>query len=559
VQPVIFAEQAREIDRLTTDNFQTPSLFLMEAAANACLTALEAQAGSLKDKKALVLCGRGNNGGDGAALARGLARVGVHCDVILFGKLSETIGDAKTNFSMVKQLAKFEAGSAASPPPLTFKECDGIGGWEQIARPRGAYDFIIDALFGTGLSRPLEGVYVKVIEHLSLLKQARNRASGERPLILSVDIPSGLNADQANPIGPAVTADLTVTFTAPKPANVLPPASTFCGRLVVADIGSPASLIEAAKPWLFVTEEDEVRQWLKSTRYTADSYKNSHGHVLIAAGSRDYTGAPALCGDAAMRSGAGLVTIATPASVQNVVSSKVMAEVITKALAETDRGAVSDTAVDGFLQFAQKVNAVAIGPGLTADDERTRTFVRNVVKRRTFPLVIDADGLNCLAPWPSDLSGSKALPIVLTPHPGEMMRLLGTDIKSTIVGRVAAARDFATRHKVVVVLKGPRSIVATPEGTVLVNPTGNPGLGTAGAGDTLTGFIAGFLAQEFATNATQPDPVCATVAALFVSGLAGDLAAQKLGMRTMVASDVRDHFSEAVQSLDHQGESPTLD
>src|SRR6185369_4138829 len=198
------------------------------------------------------------------------------CDVVLFGKLSETIGDAKTNFAMVKQLARFEAGSAASPSPVTFTECDGIAAWEQIARPRGAYDFIIDALFGTGLSRPLEGVYVKVIEHLSLLKQARNRASGEQPLILSVDIPSGLNADQANPIGPAVTADLTVTFTAPKPANVLPPASPFCGRLVIADIGSPASLIEAAKPWLFVTEADEVRHWLKSTRYTADSYKNSH-------------------------------------------------------------------------------------------------------------------------------------------------------------------------------------------------------------------------------------------------------------------------------------------
>ena len=559
MQPVIFAEQAREIDRLTSDSYQTPSSFLMEAAANACLRALEAEAGSLNNKKALVLCGRGNNGGDGAALARGLSRVGVHCDVVLFGKLSETIGDAKTNFAMVKQLARFEAGSAASPSPVTFTECDGIAAWEQIARPRGAYDFIIDALFGTGLSRPLDGVYLQVIEHLSLLKQARSRAAAERPLILSIDIPSGLNADKANPIGPAVTADLTVTFTAPKPANVLPPASSFGGRLVVADIGSPASLVEKTKPWLFVTEEAEVRQWLRRTRYTPESYKNTHGHVLIAAGSREYSGAPALCGNAAMRSGAGLVTVATPASAQSVVATKVMEEVITTSLAETDRGAISDAALESFLQFAKRVDVVAIGPGLTSDDERTRTFVRDVVRRRSFPLVIDADGLNSLAPWPDDLSGTRTLPIVLTPHPGEMLRLLGTENKSTIVGRVAAIRDFATQHEVILVLKGSRSIVATPDGKVLINPTGNPGVGTAGAGDTLTGIIAGFLAQEYANTKTDPDPVCATVAALFVSGLAGDFAARKLGMRTMVASDIRDHFSDAVRFLDAQGETPSFD
>jgi NAD(P)H-hydrate epimerase len=379
---------------------------------------------------------------------------------------------------------------------------------------------------------------------LSLLPEA---------FVLSVDVPSGLNADQADPIGPAVRADLTVTFTAPKPANVLPPASDFGGELIVADIGSPSSLIEATKPWLFLIEAEDARQWLVSTRYTRGSFKNTHGHVLIAAGSRGYSGAAALSGNAAIRAGAGLVTIATPASAQSSVASASMPEVITTALAETDRGAVSEDAVDHFLKLAAKATVVAIGPGLTSDDERTRRFVRTIVERRITPCVIDADGLNCLAPWPEGLSGSEEHPLVLTPHPGEMRRLIG---ESELTDRVNAAREFATAHKLILLLKGSRSLVAAPDGRVFVNSTGNPGLGTAGSGDTLTGLIAGFLAQAFATLKDEADPLVTTIAALYVGSLAGDFAARKLGMRTMVASDIREHFSEAVRFLDSQGEQP---
>src|ERR1044072_3621551 len=218
----------------------------MEAAANACVRVMQSHfPDGVSDKTVRVLCGKGNNGGDGAAVARGLARFGMHCAVILFGKVSETTGDARTNFDAISKLAGFAAGSAQAPAPFSCTECDGIAAWEQLARPRKAYDIIVDALFGTGLTRPLEGVFAKVIDHLRLLRQARDRASGLRPLIVSVGIPSGLNADQTNPIGPTVQADLTITFTAPKPANVLPPASEFGGDLVIADIGSPKSLIDA--------------------------------------------------------------------------------------------------------------------------------------------------------------------------------------------------------------------------------------------------------------------------------------------------------------------------
>lgn len=526
----------REIDRLTTEKYGVPSLALMESASAACLEALRKRFdGKLNGKRALVLCGRGNNGGDGAGLARLLAAEGVQCKVVLFGKLADTRGDARTNFESLKQLA-------GAKSPLTFIEADDLSTADRSGQ---GYDVIVDALFGTGLTRPLEGVFLKVVERMSSFRS--------RPFVLSIDVPSGLNADLADPIGAAVKADLTVTFTAPKPANVLAPASDFGGELIVADIGSPVSLIDATEPSLFVTQAEDAREWLVSTRYVPGSYKNTHGHVLIAAGSRGYSGAAALSGNAAMRSGSGLVTIATPASAQSSVASASMPEVITTALAETDRGVVSDDAVDHFLKLAAKATVVAVGPGLTSDDERTRRFVREIVERRVTPCVIDADGLNCLAPWPLGLSGTEEQPLVLTPHPGEMRRLIdGVEISD----RVYVARKFATAHKVILVLKGSRPLIAAPDGRVFINPTGNPGLGTAGSGDTLTGLSAGFLAQAYATLKDKADPLAAVIAALYVGGLAGDFAARKLGMRTMVASDIREHFGEAIRFLDPDGELP---
>jgi len=238
-----------------------------------------------------------------------------------------------------------------------------------------------------------------------------------------------------------------------------------------------------------------------------------------------------------------------------------MPEVMTTALAETDRGAVSDEAIQHVMQLTSKANVIAIGPGLSAEDARTRRFVFSVVKERQTPVVIDADALNCLANysskgWPAELQGSDGAPLVVTPHPGEMLRLLGATDKATLEDRVAVARDFATRHKLILVLKGARSLVAAPDGRVLINPTGNAGLGTAGAGDTLTGIIAGFIAQASAALKETADVITATIAALYLSGLAGDFAARDLGMRTMVASDIRDHLSEAIRYLDTKGELP---
>jgi len=539
----------REIDRMTTVRYGTPSSVLMENAAAATASVVIAR-GGVANKSILVLCGPGNNGGDGAATARLLAQEGARIDIVLFGKVDNTKGEARTNLEKARGLA--------GKPSVRFFECSSAEDWNgltstELARP---YTVIIDAMFGTGMTRPVAGVHQDVVRYLLQLRKSRADQGTNQPAIISIDIPSGLNSDSSRPIGEAVVADVTVTMTAPKPANVLPPAATYNGELIVADIGSPEELIKEAQPKLFVSDEADARGWLIKTRYSPDSYKNKHGHVLIIGGSRGFTGAAALCGNAAMRSGAGLVTLATPVSVQPLVAVQVMPEVMTAALAETDRGAVSSAALIHVLRLAERANVIAIGPGLSSEDEGTREFVRAIVEQRRTPVVVDADGLNCLAPWPPGLRGSNDLPVVITPHPGEMLRLMGTDDKAALDDRVRAAREFSVAHEVIVVLKGARSLVAAPDGRVFVNSTGNAGLGTAGAGDTLTGVIAGFLAQAYGSLKADADAVETVIAALYVSGLAGDLAAEEIGMRTMVASDIREHLSAAICALDPEGEIP---
>jgi NAD(P)H-hydrate epimerase len=572
VQKVITANEMREIDRLTTERFGIPSLALMESAAQAAAEEIAGiWEGETEGKSVLVLCGTGNNGGDGAALARMLCQMGIHVEVVLFGQVENTKGDARTNFEIVCSLAEdggkfvekdekhnlsLENLLPNSTGSLNFTECENSEKWEHFFydESQRTFDLIVDALFGTGLTRPVTGVHLHAIK--SIQESRRPLRTEARHLIVSLDIPSGLNADSANLIGEAVQADLTVTFTAPKAANVLPPASHLNGRLVVASIGSPVTLLEESPSKLFLTEPEDVRRWLVKTRYSPESFKSAHGHALVIAGSRGMTGAAALAGNAAMRSGAGLVTIATPTSALSALAARTMPEVMTTELAETDRGAVSDAAFDFVSKAIEKATVVAIGPGLTFDDDRTRRFVRKIVEQRRTPLVIDADALNALSPWPAELRGSASLPLILTPHEGEMRRLMGTQDKDALADRVEAARAFAVRNELILVLKGSRTLIASPDGAVYINPTGNPGQGTAGAGDTLTGVITGFLAQAYGALGDSADALEATIAAVFVSGMAGDIAADEIGMRSMVASDIREHLSAAIRTLDPNGEKP---
>ncbi|HEV3470041.1 MAG TPA: NAD(P)H-hydrate dehydratase [Pyrinomonadaceae bacterium] len=571
MKKIVTAAEMREIDRLTTERYATPSLLLMESAARAAAREIVARVpGGIRGKSVLVLSGRGNNGGDGAALARQLCLEGARVDFILFGRVEESEGDARANFEAVREMARGAAlpdapgrGEAAPPPfadsegRILFRECATPEDWgEARGELKHPHEVVVDALFGTGLTRPLGGLYEGVVAFIRREREARAGAEDSPPLVVSLDIPSGLDADSAQLIGPAVAADLTVTFTAPKPANVLPPAAALNGELVVADIGSPLSLIEDAPSRLYLAERADAVGWLRRTRYAPDSYKNTHGHALVVAGSRDMTGAAVLCADAAMCAGAGLVTAAAPASAVAAVAARLMPEVMTAALPETESGSVSFEAFGRFEKLRERATVVAVGCGLSRGAESTRRFVRELVARRRTPVVVDADGLNALAPWPAELRGTPEAPLVLTPHEGEMLRLLGADDRAALRERSRAAAEFAAAHELILVLKGTRTLVAAPDGRVFVNPTGNAGLGTAGSGDTLTGVITAFLAQAYATLEQEADAVEAVAAAVYVAGLAGDLAARGRGMRALVASDIREHLGAAFLALDPEGELP---
>jgi len=577
MRKIISAAAMREIDWLTTEQYKMPSLLLMEAAATACAEAIAARMNcDLSQKNVLVLCGRGNNGGDGAALARILSLKGAWVDVVLFGLVEETKGDARINFETTQSLA--DDGMAFANPygtssdpemaslilfhnssgSLSFIECNTFEEWERFlySNAKQPFDIIVDALFGTGLTRPLDELPREAVNFTERMRGLRDVHQDHIPLIVSLDIPSGLEADSADVSGATIRADLTITFTAPKPANVLPPASQRNGELIIANIGSPAKLIEETASELFLVEREDVRRWLVQTRYAPGSYKNTHGHALVIAGSRDYTGAPVLCADAAMNSGAGLVTVATSASAHDAVSARLMPEVISASLPETEDGAISFEAIQRTDELIERASVVAVGPGLSSKNDSTRRFVRHIIEHRKTPVIIDADALNALAPWTEDLSGSDDFPLVLTPHAGEMRRLIGAPDDTTIADRVQAARDFATAHDLILVLKGARTIIAAPDGRVFVVPTGNAGLGTAGSGDTLTGIIAGFIAQAYGTLKKEASALDAVIAAVYVGGLAGDLAAKEKGMRALVASDIREHLSAAVRQLDLAGEMP---
>ncbi|MGA9769652.1 MAG: NAD(P)H-hydrate dehydratase [Blastocatellia bacterium] len=520
---VLTAAEMREVDRLTTEKYGVPGLLLMENAAARSAEAIEKRFGLIKGKRALIICGKGNNGGDGAALARLLHTRGALVCALLLGRVSDARSDARTNFEIARARASDSNG-------FQFIE---IENFDQLNHHATAttHDILIDAIFGTGLTRAAAGLFAEAIEFINA---QRNEMS-----VIAVDVPSGIASDSQELIGPAVRAHLTVTFTAPKAANVLPPACDLSGELVIGNIGSPDELINSSGAQLNFVTPDEVALWLADSRRSQQANKGDAGKVFVIAGSRGKTGAACLVGCGAMRAGAGLVTVATAESAQPVLASRIIVECMTEPLAETDSGTVAREAADHALELAAARDVVAIGPGLGSAEESTRAFVRALAMQRERPMVIDADGLNALAPWAENLRGSSQLPLILTPHPGEMARLTGRSIAEVVGNRVEIARQFAVAHSVILILKGSRTLIAAPDGEVYVNPTGNAGMATGGTGDVLTGIIAGLVAQK-------PElPLAATVSAVYLHGLAGDIAASQLGTRAMIASDIAAHLGDA--------------
>lgn len=542
---VLSGNQIRTADQLTTDIYGIPGLLLMENAACRVAEELEARLGQLAGKHVAIVCGKGNNGGDGAAIARQLWLRDALVEVYIFGEVAATSGDARVNFEMVSKLStlagagvgsssaqtmKLRASRERAAGSLLFREVVDDSQLFHLSDLLPEFDLVVDAIFGTGLSHAVEGGYRTIIERINDLDESK---------VVAVDIPSGLHADKAVPIGPHVKAGLTVTMTAAKPANVLAPAAFAGGTLVIASIGTPQALLDEVGSRLYSVEHSDIEIYLHQTARERGAHKGSQGKVLVIAGSRGKTGAACLTSEAALRAGCGLVTLATAASSQQVVARRSIAEVMTDSLDETADGTISASAVAHATELIRAVDIVALGPGISTNDE-TRAFVMQVVKSRRCPMVIDADALNCLSPWPDEIRGTAELPLILTPHPGEMSRLTGISTEEILDVPVEAARDFASAHEVILLLKGARTVIASPDGAVFVNSTGNPGMATGGAGDVLTGIVAGLLAQS------PQNALGAAIAGVYLHGLAGDLAKKQRGERALLASDITACMVEAL-------------
>jgi hydroxyethylthiazole kinase-like uncharacterized protein yjeF len=500
---IVSAEEMRAIDRATSERFGVASLTLMENAGAAVadyVLSHHAAAG-----RVVVLCGKGNNGGDGFVAARRLQEQGKNAQVILLADPADLRGDAAVMFG------KLPGAAIAVHSSEELKS-------ERVRQALQA-DLYLDAILGTGFKPPVSGLYADAI---AILNASKVR-------VIAVDIPSGADADVTGPQkGTIARADAVVTFTAPRPAHLFSPLTA--GPTVVAQIGSPREAISSALQLNVITAADLAT--LIGPR-AEDSNKGNYGHVLVIGGSLGKAGAAAMAGMAVLRAGGGLSTVATAKSALGAIAS-FHPELMTELLPETDSGTISSSAEGRIRELAEGRDVIAIGPGISRDSQ-TAELVRALVTSLPAPMVVDADGLNAFEGRAAELNGkNKDGMLVITPHPGEMARLAGCSVADVQRDRLGTARNFAREHELTVVLKGYRTLVVQPDGEAWVNTTGNPGMATGGTGDILTGIVAGMMAQ----HRKDKDAFRAVLAAVHLHGLAGDVMKAIVGEHSMVATDL---------------------
>jgi hydroxyethylthiazole kinase-like uncharacterized protein yjeF len=500
---IVTAAEMREIDRVTSEKFGVPSLTLMENAGSAVAEQVLRlwQSGM----RMVVICGKGNNGGDGFVVARLLAER-KKVKVVLLTDPAELKGDAAAMY-----------GKLPEPPTVV----GSLEEWksERMQQALSA-DLYVDAILGTGFKPPVGGLYAEAISFL-------NASQGK---VIAVDIPSGADADAMGPQqGVIARSNVTVTFTAPRPAHLFSMLTQ--GPTYVAGIGSPEQAIVSSLHLNVIHPRDFAA--MIGPR-SAESNKGSYGHVLVVGGSVGKAGSVAMAGMAALRAGAGLSTVATAKSALPTVAG-FCPELMTEPLPETDAGTIATSAGVRIDELLKSMTVVAVGPGISRDPH-TATLVRSLVVHQKMPMVVDADGLNAFEGHTNDLNGKDRL-LVITPHPGEMARLVGRSVAEVQKDRLGIARQFAREHELIVVLKGHRTLVVQPDREAWVNTTGNPGMATGGTGDILTGMVAGMLGQEKRAQNPQ-SAMLAVCAAVYLHGLAGDVMRETVGDHSLVATDL---------------------
>lgn len=501
---VLDTARMQACDRAAIEKYRIPGVVLMENAGLQVLDAIVEHFKGQLPLSAAVLCGKGNNGGDGFVVARHLHNLGHEVVVYLFGDADALVGDAARNHQMA---------AAIGVPIVAVTEAQA---WTDLAAGLSRFDCVVDAMLGTGLQSAARGVIADAIGAVN--------ASGVP--VVAVDLPSGLAADTGALVGDAIVADLTVTFAAPKCCHLLAPASERCGDLTVGDISIPAAVMEAVEPALWLLEPEDCVALLEPRQ--PDAHKGSYGRVLVLAGSPGTAGAAVLAAQGALRGGAGLVHVACPESVYSLIGAQ-LTEALVHSVPADAAGGVGTAASGAIERLLQMTDVMALGPGLGTSEE-TVALVRELAARAECPAVIDADGLNALVGELQSLNGAPGARI-LTPHPGEAARLLGRSSESIQADRPAAVRELSERTGAVVVLKGHRTLTCPPGGVPIVNPTGNPGMATGGTGDVLTGLIAALLAQGL-------EPLVAAWSGVYLHSLAGDEAAAQVGEISLLAGDV---------------------
>ena len=505
----------REIDLAAVEKYGIPSLALMENAGSSVAAFLLEKFPKIKNMKILIACGNGNNGGDGFVISRILKSKGIAAKTWLFGGKEKCSKEAKAVLALLLK------------NKCRLKEVSGDQGLEVFAKALKDKQLVVDALLGTGFRGNISGILGRAIELINL----------SPAIVVSVDIPSGLNADNGTVAGKCVKADFTVALGLVKLGSVSYPGVNYTGKIIVKNIGLPFEAVKQKKVRLNYTTEEDVRACFP--KRPLDCNKGSVGRILVVGGSAGMTGAPCLTSLSALRTGSGLVTVACSKSLNDILEIK-LTEVMTSPVQENPDRSLSSRAENSILKLLDRHDVLVLGPGLGKNRD-TGILVRNLIRKCKKPVVLDADGLNLIASSPGILKEKKA-DIVITPHPGEMSRLTGLSIEEVQKTRVNTALAFAKKYGVVTLLKGACTVTAFPDGNIYINSTGNPGMATAGTGDVLAGIIASLLGQKI-------EPGMAAVSGAFLHGMAGDLAGEKKGEHGLIASDILSYIPEAVLNI----------
>ena len=515
---VLTSKQMKRIDRKAIEEIGIIGPILMENAGLQITNAIREKFPEIDKEKIVIVAGKGNNGGDGFVIARHLFNQGCDPHVLLLASKGDVKGDAALNLRIAEKIG------------IKIDEVSSIKEWTNHKKKLLNSTLIVDAIFGTGFMKAAEGLYATVIKDINKSKAYK----------VAVDIPSGISSDTFQVIGPCVKADLTVTMAAPKIAHVFPPAEEYVGELKVADISVPPFLFEDDELKLEMVEKQTLVPYFKSRK--KDSHKGTYGHLFIVSGSLGKTGAAIMAGKAALKMGAGLVTVGIPQSCLPIVARS-MVELMTEPLSETSEKTLSSEALEKVLNLLDGKDALLLGPGISTH-ESTSELVLSLLQRMDIPAVLDADALNILAANP-ELLKSLRRPAILTPHPGEFARLLHISTKEVVEKKLELVPQFTESYGVYLVLKGYRTLTSTPEGKVYINPTGNPGMATAGSGDVLSGMIASMIIQE--KNILE-----AVLAAVYIHGLSGDIGARRLGEMPLTAGNIITYLPNAIKEISEE-------